>query len=259
MKSEMNEKFPIEIIYFDEDSKKVYGDFPISRKYFAQLISIIEEEHPAYVVLKFFYDAETEDDQILATELKKYDNIFTQSSAILKPLQPVSDVEIERYNLPGVNFKGYEYKNLIIPNTVLLNGFNGMGLVDFITKDNNYIDFPIFSNVRGYSIPSLALAIAIDITNEEPLYDSDSIILGKSQINAPDGFFNIDLSEPNKLYPIHSFSEIMSNSESHDFLNKIVIIFIESDQVRTLKSDYPSLHNNAEVVADSINSILKQL
>ena len=259
MTSEMNKRHQIELVYFDEESERTYGEFPVSRKYIAQLVDVIEQDEPAYVVLKFFYDAETEDDHFLSETLQKYHNIFTQTSAILKPLSPVSDEDIKKYSLSEITSKGKVSSTLIIPNNTLSDGFDGIGLVDFITKEGRYRNFPVFSNVRGNSIPSLALALVTDMTKEVPQLEDDFLVLGATKIEAPGGFMKIDLSEPESLYPIHSFAGILDSSDEHDFSNKIIIVFIENEGVRTISSDYAGLHNSAEIVADSINSFLKKL
>ena len=74
------------------------------------------------------------------------------------------------------------------------------------------------------------------------------------------GMFRIDLSKPHSLYKTYSFVEVLNRKKGDiDFSNKIVIVFIEDPAVRNVKSKYGDLHNDAEIVADSINTVLKQI
>ena len=55
MTSEMNNIYPIEIVYFDSDSQEELGDFPVNRSVYGKLINEIEKDKPAFIILKFFF------------------------------------------------------------------------------------------------------------------------------------------------------------------------------------------------------------
>ena len=98
------------------------------------------------------------------------------------------------------------------------------------------------------------------ITGSEPVYKKDSINLGGKELLNANGMFRIDLSEPHGLYEIYSFVEVLNRNKGDiDFSDKIIIVFIEDPAVRNIISEYEKLHNAAEIVADSINTVLKKL
>ena len=60
---------------------------------------------------------------------------------------------------------------------IFINDFNGIGLVDMITNDNEYLDFSILSKVQNIFFTSLALEVCMHITNAEPIYKNGNIFL----------------------------------------------------------------------------------
>lgn len=260
MISGMNNSYTIEIVYFDEKTSNELGEFPVSRDYSARLIHEIEKDNPKILIMKFFYDMPTENDTDFINALSMYDNIFTQATTILKPDESVSKETIEQFCLRDFYIENLENnETILLPYHEFINDFNGIGLVDMITNDNEYLDFPIVSKVQNMFFPSLALKICMNIANTEPVYKNGNIFLDDVIIEAPYGMYKIDLSEPKSLYKTHSFIDIINGTSESNFTGKIVIVFIEDPSVRQIKSEYNSLHNNAEIIADTINSILKEL
>lgn len=209
-------------------------------------------------MLKFFFDQKRDEDIELYNVISRYDNILTQSTTQIQ-----SDIEIDDY-LRGlknfnVNLKMKDSENLLIPNENLINGFNGVGLVDFIADDLEYRNFPLFRKVRGKYIPSLATIILMNEIKSDLTVTDDNISFENISIAHEDGYMKIDLSKPKGLYHTHSMIDILNNRTTTDFENKIVIIFIENEMVRNVKSTYNEMHNKAEIVADSINTILKRM
>jgi len=258
MISEMNSIHPIEIIYIDQKTQAELGNFPIDRKYYAEIIDIIENDNPKLIFLKFFFDTKSESDQILESALLSYKNIVTQSTTLLEP----SKDQINNYNnysIPNIEIETYQYEHMLLPNPQLLKGFDGLGLVDFITEDNKYKNLRLISKVGNYYIPSIALKIGMIVNNTQTYQKEDGIYLGKSRKISDDEYLAIDLSEPNNFYKTYSFIDIINHEIQHDFENKIIIIYIEDSAVRQISSEYGVPHNNAEIVADSINTILKKL
>ena len=253
--SEMNKLYPIEIVYFDEETANEIGDFPISRKYYADLIENIEKQNPKYVILKFFLDRESEEDLYLSKILNQYDNVFNQSTTFME--SNYKEEELDKIALKGIDIELENYSNLLLPNELLKDSFCGVGLVDFIIEENRYIDFPVVSKVDGYILPSLGLLIAKEISKEKLRYEEGQLCFGEKRIELENGRMRIDISEPKKLYKTYSMIDILDEEKNYDFENKIVIIFIEAPEVRVVKTKYKEKHNKAEIVADSINTILK--
>jgi len=261
MISEMNNLHPIEIVYYTAESDSGLGEFPVERSIYGDLIEEIEKDEPAFIILKFFFDSEKKQDLALSNTIVKYNNILTQATTGLDPVRITPDSVLEKLSLDNISFKSVDQKQIVLPNDTLLNSFSGIGMVDFISSNKNeYLNFQLISQVRGYYFPSLALKMGMMITGSEPAYKKDSINLGGKELLSINGMFRIDLSEPHGLYETYSFVEVLNRSKGDiDFSNKIIIVFIEDPAVRNVKSEYGKLHNAAEIVADSINTVLKKL
>lgn len=254
----MNDLFPIEIIYFDTKSELEMGEFPISRSYYAELIEIVEKQNPKYIVLKFFFDQERVEDTVLFDVIEKYKNVLTQSTTYIDSEVEYTDyLSIQKTYSIEMNIENSN--QLLIPNKNLINGFDGVGLVDFRIENSNYYDFPLFGKVDDTFIPSLATLILLKESDTELKYADDYISLGDIDIAHSNGYMRIDLSKPKDLYPTHSMIDILNKDSETDFNNKIIIVFIENEMVRNVKSSYDEMHNKAEIVADSINTILKRI
>lgn len=261
MKSEMNNMHPIEIVYYAAESDAELGKFPVDRSVYGDLIEEIEKDEPAYIILKFFFDSEKDQDLALSNTIEKYNNILTQATTGLDPVKISPDSVLEKLSLDNMSFKSVDHEQIVLPNDTLLNSFSGIGIVDFISsKKNEYLSFQLISQVRGYYLPSLALKMGMMIMGSEPVYKKDSINLGGKELLTTNEMFRIDLSEPHGLYGTYSFVEVLNRSKGDiDFSDKIIIVFIEDPAVRNVTSEYGKLHNAAEIVADSINTVLKNL
>jgi len=261
MISEMNNMHPIEIVYYADESDAELGKFPVERSIYGDLIEEIEKDEPAYIILKFFFDTEKDKDMELANKIGKYNNVLTQATTGLEPVRVTPDSVLEKLSLNNLSLKSIDHKQIVIPNNTLLNSFSGIGMVDFISNNKKeYINFQLISKVRGYYLPSLALEVGMKITGSEPVYNKNKFSLKGKGLSDKNGLFRIDLSEPRKLYKTYTFAEVLNrNKEEISFKNKIIIVFIEDPAVRNVISKYGKLHNDAEIVADSINTVLKRL
>jgi hypothetical protein len=260
MLSEMNLLHPIEIIYFDDNTAKAIGDFPIDRKYHADILDIIEASSPKAVILKFFFDSNTESDQALHNAISKYDNVFTQTTSLISSDEPINLNQVKELSLQNFNIQNLSSSDsILLPNNTIFQDFAGIGFVDMKTKNNSYKNYSIVSKVGDYILPSLALSIASYVSNSDPAFKEDKLILGDKKIETNKGYLKIDLSIPGDFYKTHSFIDILNKSDEADFYNKIVIVYIDHQSVRRISSDYGMVHNNAEIIADSINTMLKGL
>ncbi len=214
MISEMNNIHPIEIVYFDADSDAELGKFPVERSVYGDLIEEIEKDGPAYIILKFFFDSEKDQDIALSNTIRNYNNILTQATTGLDPVKISPDSVLEKLSLNNISFKSVDHEQIVLPNDTLLSSFSGIGMVDFISSNKNeYLSFQLISQVRGFYLPSLALKMGMMITDSEPVYKKDSINLGGKELLTINGMFRIDLSEPHGLYETYSFVEVLNRNK----------------------------------------------
>jgi len=255
-----NSLFPIEIIYFDSSSEETLGPFPIDRNYYARILDTIEPSGPKYVILKFFFDTETDSDEALSGQVKKYGNVLTQSTSFLEPLQKTSQEQLEEISITLDSKKLFKQDTMILPNPILFESFAGIGHVDFEIRNGEYQNCPLAMSVSGKVIPSLALRVGMMVSGSDPEWVDGSISLDGTPLSDRNGRFRLNLSEPENLYPTYSFIDVLEgNPADYNFQDRIVIIFIDNTSIRNISSEYDGKHNPAEIVADSINSVLLKL
>ncbi|MBN2658356.1 MAG: CHASE2 domain-containing protein [Spirochaetales bacterium] len=261
MVSEMNRLHPIEIIYFDSDTERELGPFPVKRSVYGELIEKLESRDPALVILKFFLDSESEEDEALAEVIGRYDNVYTQASLLLEPVtEPTAGVLDKMAVGSDESPVTTEPVELVVPNSVLFDSFAGVGLVDFTGNKGQFEDFPVFTEYQGRVLPSLALISAAFLVDEDIRIDGESLRIGLREIALRDSLYTLDLSGPEALYPVHSMIDVLNGDpRKFDFNGKVIIVFIDNPEIRSIKSEYGKRHNPAEIVADSINTLLKDL
>ena len=254
--SEMNNIAPIEIVYIDEKTINEIGSFPIDRKYYAQAIEQIEKGNPKYIILKFFFDTTSSSDIALSEVLKKYGNILTQTTIHTDTTCSKSIVENLKISLNQYTNSSMDSIHLLLPNDVLINDFIGIGHVDFLIRNSKSITLPIIEQIDGVVIPSLALKIGMLISNMDPIISDEMVILGESEILLERKMLKLKISKPG-FYKSLSFIDVLkSEVETGEFHNKVIIIFVDFESVRNVQTVYDSPHNYAEIVADSINTVL---
>jgi len=123
-----------------------------------------------------------------------------------------------------------------------------------------YTDFPVYSNSHGCFLPSLALISAAFLLDSEIYLDGNTLLIGQRDVILRENRYTLDLSEPERLYPVHSMIDVLDgHPDDYDFNGKVIILFIDNPDVRSITSKYKKSHNPAEIVADSLNTLLKDL
>lgn len=258
--SQMNQQYPISIIYVDAKTELALGDFPIDRRHYASIVEVLNPARPKYVVLKYFLIDPSKSDAELAKTLSKYENTLTQAAAV-DVHEDYSKADLEKHSIEKNTFKFYEHKAVWFPNTHLANKFNGIGFVNSIIKDGKFMEFLFIVGIEKKLYPSLALLILEKELKEKLSISKNSVSTSKFEVPInKNGSFSIDLSEPNSLYPSYSFIDVLQGKVALEkFENNIVIVFYKGEKIQGVSSEYGLNHNPAEIVADSINTALKYL
>lgn len=252
----MNQRYPICIVNVDAASQRALGEFPIDRKYYAQLLSRLRASQPRFVILKFFFTDPRSGDAELLAALKGSSNVLTQfAGASQDEGYPV------RQLLPwsrGSNTFGLpDFPHAWPPTPELAAGFVAAGSVN----GGPEAGFQLVTSIRRTVYPSLALAVL-----EQELQVKAKVSMGEVEVGpvklpiSAEGTFTVDLSEPGRLYARHSFIEVLNGSTPPaSFSNHIVIVFADAAGAPTFRSRYAQPHGAAEIVADTINTVLKRL
>lgn len=197
----------IAIITVDEESYEYfldkYGEWPISRKIYADLITYLEKQSPAAIAFDLMFvksiKSTNNADSALAKNIASYDNVFTsinfddQSFDLRKPanLPPALSVKIN--NESNLNLKNQEsiYKNCRTIISKILNNTTNIGHIN-LSRDDDGIAREIqpFVVYKDDYYPHLALKVAAKYlqksenikTDEFKIDKNENLVLGKRTI-----------------------------------------------------------------------------
>lgn len=239
----INNHHEIILIYVDEETEKQLGSFPIDRKYYIHLLNSLKEFDTAAIILKFFFDEEKESDGLLAEKISEFDNIFSQASTDLEPISIVTKNYLSQFYFDS-NIKTKDIEQILVsPNNKIGKSLHGVGHVNTnFNKKDVFMGIPALLPIKdNKTLPHLSIAITrfLDFDFE---YNDD--------------FINLQITEPKKTYKSLSFIDVMNNSTNINLDNCIVIVYVENEKTRNISTVYDEKLNSAELLADSINTLL---
>jgi CHASE2 domain-containing sensor protein len=253
--TQLNHHHPISIIYVDEASQKALGKFPIDRRYFGELVTRLSPAKPRFVVLKFFFTDPRPGDAALIQALQSVTNVLTQFGGVPQD-EGYSVAQLARWSRGSNTFSFPDFPHAWPPTPELAKAFTAAGTVN-LSADHG---FSLVTSIRGIVYPSLPLAVLEQELATTAVIHRDQVTVGKISVPLrPDGTFTFDLSEPGKLYPAYSFVEVLTGRvPAATFSNQIVLVFAKTPDAPSFQLGYPQPHDAAELVADTINTVLKQ-
>lgn len=168
----------IVIISVDEESYEYllgkYGEWPINRSIYADLITYLEKHDPAVVAFDLMFvksiKSGDDSDNRLAHNIAKYDNVFTsinfdnQSFALRKPADLPSYLIADLINNSKINFKNdyLVFSNCRAIISQIMNTTPNIGHINLIRENDGIArDLPPFVVYKNDFYPHLALKAAI--------------------------------------------------------------------------------------------------
>lgn len=253
--TELNHHHPISIIYVDEASQKALGKFPIDRRHYADLITRLAPAKPHCVVLKFFFTDPRPGDKALIDVLRSQTNVLTQFGGQVQD-EGYSVTQLAPWARGTNTFSFPDFPQALPPTPELAKAFSSGGTVNLSGTNA----FRLVTSIRGIVYPSLPLAVLERELATTAVVHREHVTVGKVSIPLrPDGTFTFDLSEPGKLYPTYSFVEVLTGRVlAATFADQIVIVFAQTPEAPRFQLGYSRAHDAAELVADTINTVLKQ-
>ncbi len=253
--TQLNRHHPISIIYVDEASQKALGKFPIDRRYFGELVARLSPAKPRFVVLKFFFTDPRPGDAALIRALQSATNVLTQFGGVPQD-EGYSVAQLARWSRGSNTFSFPDFPHAWPPTPELAKSFTAAGTVNLSADHGVYL----VTSIRGIVYPSLPLAVLEQELGTPAVVQRDHVVVGKVSVPLrPDGTFIFDLSEPGKLYPTYSFVEVLTGRvPATTFTNQIVLVFAKTPDAPVFQLGYPQPHDAAELMADTINTVLKQ-
>ena len=167
----------IVIISVDEESYEYlfgkYGEWPISRSIYADLITYLEKHKPAAIAFDLMFvkslKSSNNADNKLADNIAKYDNVFTsinfdnQSFDLRKPVDLPEYLKAKVNNNSKVNFKNeyLDFKNCRAIISQIIDSTPNIGHINIIRENDGIArDLPPFVVYKNDFYPHLALKVA---------------------------------------------------------------------------------------------------
>lgn len=285
----------IVIISVDEESYEYllgkYGEWPISRSIYADMITYLEKQKPAAVAfdLMFVKSLKSSDnaDNKLAKNIAKYDNVFTSinfDNQAFDLRQPVDLPDYLKAKVKNESKIDFEKGGLIFTNcraiiSQIINTTPNIGHINLLRGDDGIArDLPPFVIYKGEYYPHLALMVAMKYLEQKeglnqkdfrieknlnmklgnrviPLGGNGSAILnwyGPSGINNASGFEYVPVWKVEKT--MYEGAKLIPENY---FKNKIVYIGTSATSLFDLKSvPTDKIFPGVEIHTTFVNNIL---
>ena len=259
-----------------------YGEWPVPRKVFADLIHHIEKDQPQAIIFDLLFiksmKYENESDKALIGAMNKYDNIYTgmnlddQAFDVRKPMDLPDRLAFNLKNESNLSLKEkYSYSNCRPILDELINGKVHVGLTNVVRSDDGIIRkvAPLFEYKEKY-YPYLAFDAAYDYLAEKESKDltidkNKNLTIKDTVIPfTEDGDVILNWygqSGTHALYPIYKVLKQADGEkvdENFNFKDKIVIIGTTAVSLHDTKSVpvQESVYPGVEVHATFFNNML---
>ncbi len=258
-----------------------YGEWPIPRVVYADLIEHIEKDKPQAIIFDLLFiksmKNETESDKALITSMNRYSNIYTgmnfdvQPSDLRTPIDLPERLAINLENESKINIKDkYSYTNCRAILEGLINGKVNIAATNVIRSNDGIIrSVAPLMEYKGNYYPYLSFKAAIDNVvgknvNKMKINDKGNLLVNDRKIPLTkngEAILNwYGLSGTHELYPFYKVvNEVYNGSaERYNFKDKIVIIGTSAMSLHDTKSVpiQEEVYPGVEVHATFINNVL---
>lgn len=259
-----------------------YGEWPLPRKIFADLINHIEKDKPQAIIFDLLFiksmKNEVASDKALIEAMNRYDNIYTgmnfdnQPTDLRIPIDLPNRLAINLENESNVDIKKtYSFSNCRSIMPELLNGKVHVGLTNIVRSSDGIIRkvAPLIE-YRGKYYPYLAFGASSNYIKGEEVKDvsidkhSNMIIQDTKIPLTEDGDVILNwygLTGTHTIYPIYKVINQAADKfsgERFDFKDKIVIIGTTAVSLHDTKSVpvQEGVYPGVEVHATFFNNML---
>ena len=259
-----------------------YGEWPIPRKVYADILNYVESQKPQAVIFDLLFiksmKAKTESDKALTDALNKYNNTYTAMNFddlptdVRLPIALPEKIEVNLDNKSNIDIKKkYAFQNCraILPE--LLNGNVHIGMTNVIRNNDGIIRkvAPIMA-YQGKFYPYLTFEagsnyLASDNVKNFVIEKNGNLIIQDTSIpltKEGEAILNwYGVSGTHTIYPMYKLihdMEGVSNPDKLDFKDKIVIIGTTAMALHDTKSVpiQEGVYPGVEVHATFFNNML---
>ena len=259
-----------------------YGEWPIPRNVYADVINYIEKDKPQAIVFDLLFiksmQKETQADKALITAMNKYNNIYTgmnfdgQTPDVRRPIDLPERLSLKLDNHSKINIeKKYSFTNCRPILTELLNGQVHVGITNVIRNNDGIIRkvAPLMEYRDNY-YPYLAFSAASNyIANQNvkdvSIYKSSNLIINDIKIPlTKDGEAILNWYGTSGTHTIYPMYKVINELEGKiidkklDFRDKIVIVGTTAMSLHDTKSVpvQDNVYPGVEVHATFFNNML---
>lgn len=254
-----------------------YGEWPIPRNIYANMINHIESQKPQLIIFDLMFiksmRSAAEADNALITAMNSYDNIFTgmtfdnQTTDVRLPIKLPERLKLKLNNNSNIKIK-YSFSNVRPILSDLINGTVHIGSTNALRSGDGIIrKFSPIIEYQGDYYPLLSFGAAnkyVSSDSKEFTIDKNSnLLVGETKIpltKEGEAILNwYGKSGTHTVYPMHKvIKEMESNIHNLDFKDKIVIIGTSAMSLQDNKSVpvQEGVYPGVEVHATFFNNIL---
>lgn len=261
-----------------------YGEWPISRSVYADVINRIEQDNPKAIVFDLMFvksfKSDEKSDNLLASTMNKYNNIYTainfdnQSADVRQPISLPESMAVsltnssKKVDIEG-NF-GYSNCRPIVHN--ILNSKTKVGMININRSEDGIIrKVPVLAYYNGKYYPHLTLMAGSDILNNNNriknytidkhsnLIAGDKVVPLTNTGEAVLNWYGASM-KTYKNIPFHKLIKSIKGDKSiekYDFNNKIVYIGTTASSLFDTKSvPIDKIYPGVEIHATYMNNLL---
>lgn len=235
-----------------------YGEWPLRRDMYAQMVDYIEAQQPKTVAFDLMFvksmKSDIESDNALINVFKKYDNVYTSMNLDNQP----EDLRIPPQLPEKLTVKPYpnvkdtiEYSNCRVILQGILDATSNIGMINVSRSDDGVLrEMPLYLKYNGKYYPQLGYRVALasgNVKNVQPNEDA-SVILNWY---GPAGTF-----ENISMYKLLKAVE-NNDIKAFDFHNKIVYFGATAASLFDIKTiPVDKVYPGVEVQATYVNNLL---
>lgn len=257
-----------------------YGEWPIPRKVYADVIHYLEKDKPQAIVFDLLFlksmKGEKESDNALIAAMNGYDNVYTgfnfdrHEKDVRVPAILPDRLSVKIDNESNVNFKNkYSFTNCrtILPE--LMEGKVNIGSTNVVRNNDGIIrKFAPIMEYQGKYYPHLTFQAASKILNEKKVTNytinkNSELIINNSYIPlTEDGDSILNWYGPSGTHTIYPFYKVINSMESGkktlSFKDKVIFIGTTATSLHDTKSVpvQDSIYPGVEVHATFFNNIV---
>lgn len=260
-----------------------YGEWPLPRDIYAQIIDYIEALHPKSIAFDLMFVKSLRSkpgaDEALSAVFKKYNNIYTamnldnQPVDVRKPIELPQNLSVEVTNYSqDIDFDSLTFLNCrsILPE--IIKNTSNIGMINVSRAEDGILrKMPIFVKYQGKFYPQLAFKVGMGLIKQEEGYNPSTYIIDKNSnllLNNRKIYIDKDGSAILNWYgstgtyrqiPLYRILKNIENGEklSYNFSNKIVYFGTTASSLFDIKTTpVAKIYPGVEVQATYVNNLL---